>query len=557
MKKKPVFHPLLFALFPVLFLYARNMGEYSLHVIWFPLITTLVATMVAWALFSLVCRSIEKAALLISLFLAIFFSYGHIYNLLWKFFRGLRKLPLGVDMVLFPICLLSFILLSAVIFRWRQPLARITGSLNIAAIVLVAFSLITMSIFAVKNDGSLRVESGSKEDVVDRGRTQTRPNIFYIILDGYPRQDNLLELYGEDNAPFLRHLQNRGFFIAGKSYSNYSHTLPSLAATLNFTYLDDLAAQIGDRNNNRAPLRKMISHSKARTFLARLGYRFVALKSGYSNTEIRDADIYLGTGYATDFYMALMRLTPVQAFRLFFGLHGEVCPTCPGKSALSSTGMRARDRERILFPFRKIPEIADFRYPVFVLAHIVAPHPPFVFDEDGKTTDYQNYLGFENGDWLIREGRLTRRQFIDYFRQQLRFINKKVMTLVDTLLATSVEPPVIILQGDHGPGAFVHHERLEMTYIQDRMGILNAIFLPNRPDNGLTQSLSPVNTFRIIFNTYFSGQLPLLPNRHFYSSVDRPYRFIDVTDRVGRKDDRRKLRILQKHDYFPGRESGR
>jgi hypothetical protein len=252
-----------------------------------------------------------------------------------------------------------------------------------------------------------------------------------------------------------------------------------------------------------------------------------------------------------------MRLTPVQAFRLFFGLNGKACPNCRNKAVLSSTGMRARDRERILFPFGKIPEVAIQPNPLFVLAHIVAPHPPFVFDEKGQQTDYQNYLGFENGNWLIRQGRLTRGQFIEYFRQQLRFINKKVLDLVDTLLATCSEPPIIILQGSHGPGAFVHHDNLGMTYLKDRMGILNACLLPNCTQRALPRSLSPVNTFPFIFNACFSARLPLLPNRHFYSTAERPYRFVDVTDQVGGEEDKKRLQVLLKHDHFPALDLGR
>jgi hypothetical protein len=118
-------------------------------------------------------------------------------------------------------------------------------------------------------------------------------------------------------------------------------------------------------------------------------------------------------------------------------------------------------------------------------------------------------------------------------------------------MSNSAKPPIIIIQGDHGPGAFVHHDSLDGTYLQDRMAILNAYLMPGADKSVLDHSLTPVNTFRIIFNTYFSARLPLLPNRLYYSTVDRPYRFVEVTHMVDGDEDKQRLQTLLNHDYFP------
>jgi hypothetical protein len=41
--------------------------------------------------------------------------------------------------------------------------------------------------------------------------------------------------------------------------------------------------------------------------------------------------------------------------------------------------------------------------------------------------------------------------------------------------------------------------------------------------------LSPVNSFRLLFNTYFNTELKLLPNQQYFSTSARFYDFIDVT----------------------------
>jgi len=148
--KKPVCHPLLFTVFPILFLYASHKGDYPLDVLWVPLGTYLLTALIAWIFISFVSRNIEKGAIMVSLFMALYFSYGHIYYLLWNLFPGLRRLPLGVDLVLFPFDLLAFILLSTAIIRWKQDLTKVTRTLNVAAAALVGFSLVAVAFFAVR-----------------------------------------------------------------------------------------------------------------------------------------------------------------------------------------------------------------------------------------------------------------------------------------------------------------------------------------------------------------------------------------------------------------------
>jgi hypothetical protein len=102
------------------------------------------------------------------------------------------------------------------------------------------------------------------------------------------------------------------------------------------------------------------------------------------------------------------------------------------------------------------------------------------------------------------------------------------MRVVESLLANSDTPPIIILQADHGPEGRHPH----VSYTQERMSILNSLFLPGLEDLPLQESLSPVNTFRLIFSEYFGAELPLLPDRALYSEYRKPYDFRDVTDQI-------------------------
>jgi hypothetical protein len=109
---------------------------------------------------------------------------------------------------------------------------------------------------------------------------------------------------------------------------------------------------------------------------------------------------------------------------------------------------------------------------------------------------------------------------------------------------------LIILQGDHGPCCFLHHTSLDDTYLQDRMSILSAYYLPGGAGRELYDTITPVNSFRVVFNHCFGTGYKVLPDRSFYSSVTTPYKFIDVTDQIGSGADRKRYERLKGQEYY-------
>jgi hypothetical protein len=78
------------------------------------------------------------------------------------------------------------------------------------------------------------------------------------------------------------------------------------------------------------------------------------------------------------------------------------------------------------------------------------------------------------------------------------------------------------LDGDHSAN----------TSLWDRFAILNAYLLPGDGSGRLYNEITPVNTFRLIFDQYLGTDLQLLEDESFFSSWERPYQFVSVTDRV-------------------------
>jgi hypothetical protein len=91
-----------------------------------------------------------------------------------------------------------------------------------------------------------------------------------------------------------------------------------------------------------------------------------------------------------------------------------------------------------------------------------------------------------------------------------------------------------VIQGDHGAAytrstAAFSHIVPDDEYLKEQMSILNAYYLPGIDSSGLYDSITPVNSFRIIFNAYFDAKLPLLEDSSYYSSQVYPFDFANVT----------------------------
>jgi len=330
------------------------------------------------------------------------------------------------------------------------------------------------------------------------------PDIYYVILDGYGRADVLEEVYHHDNSGFLDDLAQRGFFVASKSRSNYCQSLLSLASSLNLTYLDDLASQAGVESDNRRPLIRMVRDSQVVRFLKQYGYRFVTFASGYTGTEIREADIYVTPRWTlSDFQNVLILTTPVPM--MLRGWQYDV------------------HRDRISYTFEHVASVTEMASPNFILVHIVAPHPPFVFDEKGGAI-HPNRI-FTLGDGNHYTGWSSREEYVASYRGQLIYVNRKIEEMVDAIISNSPEPPVIILQADHGPGSMLDWRDPDKTNFKERMSIFNAYYLPGGNEQ-LYEEITPVNTFRVILNKYFGTDLELLADRSYFSTWTRPYQFI-------------------------------
>jgi hypothetical protein len=373
------FYPFLFALFPILALYDFNKEHFFISAIFLPLVISVFLSLFLWLSLSFILRNLQKSGLIIFLFLFLFFSFGH-------FQLALKNVPSNILLALWAVIFVSGLIFS---LKTRRPLNNLTAVFNLIALFLIFFPIVSIGLHEFNTLAFLSKQSKAKNQNTGLPVSKTLPDIYYLILDGYARADILKEMYQYDNAEFLDYLFTKGFYLADQAQSNYCQTVLSLASSLNFEYLDELTKKVNIETDVHQPLRQMIVNSKTTDFLKNQGYLTIAFSSGYWATEMENADFYLTPErfFFDEFQNTLITTT--------------VLPAILGNQAkLAPLDIR---RKRILNVFDELPNLSLRKEPLFVFAHIVSPHPPFLFDQDGKELFPKGGFTLEDGSDLIQK----------------------------------------------------------------------------------------------------------------------------------------------------------
>jgi len=505
-------HPFLFAAFPVLFLFARNMRELQISVVIIPITIVLIFTSVVFVLAKLILKDALKTAILLSFLLVLFFSYGPFSHIIQDFRLSAGNFVIGPHKAFLIVGGILFCVGARFIIKTRNSLHNLTKIMNVMAscLILIPSFSICIDMYANRRvgiDGRSGTRARTNEMVL--GKTTKLPNIYYIILDGYGRADILRDVYSYDNGEFINYLRQKGFYIADKSTSNYQSTFASLSSSLNISYLDPA-------DGFQA---KKYSNSRVFSMMKQLGYTTVFASSLGWDVRMSNADFNLRIGWVGDFEYKLIHFTPIPELLRRLQL---------------SLGSYRRHRDGIHFTFDKVTDTTQWNSPVFVYAHIFSPHPPFVFGPNGENIQPNRKYSVDDAKDFFTEGG-TQDEYINGYREQIQYINKRLITLINHILSIKDTFSVIILQADHGPRLMADWSNLDRTDLRECYSIFNAYYLPNNGNKMLYESITPVNTFRLVFNLYFGGSYDLLGDKnYFYNPLLSPA-VIDVTSAIRRK----------------------
>lgn len=509
---RPPLHPILFAIFPTIFLLSNNIGEITIDQIAQPLILSVILAILVWALINLIIQDRKISAITTSFLLLAFFSYSYVDRLFFWFrlHAGFYLLFMGV----------SAFLITYSLIKSQKGILKITLILNITAIVILIFP----SLNVVFQEKTRIRQDRSAEQLFSHDfqkKINKKPDIYYIVIDSYASNTTLKDYYNFDNSEFVNYLRNKGFYIADKAKANYPFTTPSLASSLNINYLDNIAQKMGVNSQDSTPLFRLTEDNQVALYLKSLGYTYYHFGPEQLPTTFnKNADFnYTYSGNWLTF-SPLTGLLLDQTLLSYISSSAE-CTSVFSVLCIGSLNSRRNHYTYALDQLGNLEDKVGLDGPKFIFYHSLFTHVPFVFAEDGK--------------YVSRVLERTRSWEQNYLNQ-LKFTNTVLKHLIETILKDSKEPPIIVLQSDEGPyperfwadKANFDWKAATKDELTEKFGILSAYYLPG-VDAKIYPSVTPVNSFRIIFNEYFGEQLQLLDDKIYAQrKYGTPYDFFSI-----------------------------
>ncbi|MFC1626859.1 sulfatase-like hydrolase/transferase [Patescibacteria group bacterium] len=493
--------PLLIVLSPLVFLLSENIESVPLHLVVRPLMFILFIAFVVQYVLHIVIRDRTRATFIAGVILFVSMHYGHAIKYIPHFeLIHIQSFVIGKNTFLITFMFMLFFIL----IRWAMITKRqcFKGLLFLSSL---SVALISMNMFRIAyywfGFTHARAPTHNYSSDSLKKKFINLPDIYYIIVDMHARDDVLEQVYGYKDEYLIPQLSEMGFYVATQSSANYLETYESLASSLNVDYLDTIT---GLEEQTTSTVISLVEENVVAYTLKELGYTYVLFKSGFAIT-----DKSLLANYTYEYSLGLNRFE-----RLLFNttiLYRFV--------ERMTVEINKYHGQRLLFFFDQLKQIPEDNTPTFTFAHLVTPHWPFVFDADGNSVEQMTHEGLYDYPKSKKE---YQRQYLD----QLVFTDKKIVEVVNEIITQSDSPPIIIIQSDHGPSSEIDWDNFdtlsesETRYDpskeisrNERSSILNAYLFPDRNYQNVYSTITPVNTFRVIFNQFFGGKYMLLEDK--------------------------------------------
>ena len=456
---------------------------------------------------------------IVSLMLVVFlFYFGHGARAL-EVLTSARTQSVVLDFLIWS-CVAGIALI--LILRVRRSLAAVVPPARVFGVALLATAIVSGALNArretlaatrpVEREGTSRSAAGA-------------PDIYLIVVDKYSASRALRANYGYDNGWVETELRRRGFFVPRAARSNYVYTSLSLASMLDMRLLqeDPIAGLRG--NDARLAAYAKIRQNRVAAVLERLGYEFVFFPSTWVGTSRAP----LADRVVAPPRSAGIGLVEAWVAGTVLGPLGSLARAIAGREEIVMP-IAAESAGELDWKLRQLPGIAGSSGPPkFVFVHLLLPHEPYVYGE--RCEPQPPY-------WPRSDQGASRPRWHAAYVRAVRCLNVRLVTVVDSLLARSSRPPIIIIQADHGHGGitsdalfgkFVPLRRLPVSSILERTSVFAAYYLPDGGNAVLYDSITPVNVFPLVLDHYFGTAIPTQPDRTYWSEFADPFQFTEIT----------------------------
>ena len=525
-KNKKIFHPFLVAVFPILIIYSQNIGRVNFEDLILPIILVLIFSIVLYYTLKIILKNPFKSALIVTIILILLFSYGHVYYLLNDV--SIDGFDIGRNLYLIPAFGLALGILIFFTIRAGRVFDNATSIINVVSIV---FIMVAISNVVFVGAEITNYDKDSSQELFYETRdfsgyfephkfliseNQELPDVYYLILDEYARNDALLEYHDFSNHELTEFLENKGFHIAKNSFANYPMSVQSIPATMNMNYINFLADEIGTEVRNYKPLNEknygLYPNNMVIKNFKEMNYKIITFNT--FALHLHENPLSDETFCHRDKFLLDNRLVDVLARTSIFGYYIE-------------RWAEGELRQVTLCAFENFGNAGNvFDEPVFVWAHIMLPHPPWIFGPNGEEITPGKPLLITDNPEFRDSGWEPKRQYI----QQVQFANKKTIEAVENILENN-KNAIIIIQGDHGTAWETNWMEPSKDDAWQRLRNFDAIYFPDEDKRvQLNDDRTLVNTFRIVFNSYFGSDYEMLENKMYWGWNAKPYYFEDVTN---------------------------
>ena len=448
-----------------------------------------------------------KAFIYATLVLSMFFSFGAGQDKLKSL-----SLPAWVSSytVLLSGNILLFLVTGYFLRRPNKDFSRFNQYLQLFFSVITGMELVVWCFYSI-NHYELKNEFGDRSKKLSKQYqpcdTCSKPDIYFIVFDAYSSSKCLKRNFGFDNSAIDSFLDKEGFFVSKDSRSNYALTPLSIASTFNLNYLrPDMKVKEVDGKLIVQSLSTLYS-SELPVLLEKEGYDI----RNYSIFNLKNYPVYSSEQHAR-FRDNLIHLQTF-AGRVNRDIGWKIITYLPfwttAKANAEFESSRKTSIQRyIMGNLQKLEAAIKEKNggPKFVYAHLVIPHDPYYYDEKGHL----------NPDSMIHSVRP------ELYLKQLVYTNSLIRRIVDDLKSDTTRKKIVIIEGDHGFREYHNPSKLPEIFCN-----LNAYYFPDKDYHMLYDSISPVNSFRVILDKYFHKNLSLLPDRSVY--IKAPYLSFEQT----------------------------
>ncbi len=487
MKKKLQKIPFFLFLSPI-FIILHIEKEYhqliSYQFVYTEILMLFLMPLIFYSICRLLFRSHQKASLYSFFLLIPFYLLGEIKDWLKD---NLQETFWQSYSFIIPFIIVLAIAAFLLLRRTKIGFEKIFLYINTALIIFILSDsiLILISDFKKKDDN----KSNTRPLSIDCP-TCEKPDIYYLIFDSYT-SGSVLKEFGYNNSIIESYLIKKGFYIIDSSRSNYNLTPFSIGSSLNMDYIPGVTGSNKHYLKDYLPAAHQVYTNNFTNLLSGNDYAIF-------NHSIFDIKSTPTTVKRFDIWQINSLYRQHNIFKKVFDDIGWKFPLWLRALFQNQKITYAKERDEydstaLSHIFHSIQTTTT--KPKFVYGHLLIPHSPYTFDSSGKKIVPKNFL--------------TQVEDKKAYCQQIQHVNKVITQVIDMLFTSQKRPFAVIIQGDHGYRFFDEKE------YNKEFRNFSAVYFSNQDYSHLNDSLTNVNTFRILLNTYFKQDLPVL-NDHYY-----------------------------------------